>query len=202
MHEAVLAAGVCINVPNAHFSTQWRVKLADGSEAHFADTTGKRLIMRGLIDHDRTEPSNGRAVRFVPVEASAAKPNVVKFVRPKAVKPANNAIAHRLAHETPTPREYKPWSHRGEHMTPWGIVNLGLPPSRRTILDRLEQINRGLSQIVGRWESLPAEIRAEVMTNAYEPLLLILLQCNRAGQKPKLHRRPSYKEATNAAAEA
>jgi hypothetical protein len=205
MHQAVLAAGVCINIPNAHFSEQWRVPLPGGAETYFADTTGKRLIMRGLIGQDRAEPSNGYAIRFVPVDPSVTKPpvvtkpNVVKFVRPKATKPADNALAARRA-MTGLPREYKGWSHSVEHMTPWGIVNLGRPPFRSTILDRLEQIDLVLSEIVGRWQSVPAELRAEIMTKAYEPLLMILLQCKRRGQKTTPHRWSPRKVATLTAA--
>jgi hypothetical protein len=182
MHQAVLAAGGCVNLPRAHFSAQWRVTLPDGAEAHFADTTGKRLIMRGLIGQDRTEQPDAHLVRFVPVAMPVAKPAVVKRARPKAAKPIDNALAARRAHVTPT-REYKVWRSSNDNMTPWGVVDLGPPPCRSAILDRLEQIDLVVSRIVVRRASVPVELRAEIMTDIYEPLLRILLQCKRRGQK-------------------
>jgi hypothetical protein len=194
MHQAVLAAGVCINVPNAHFSTQWRVTLPNGTEAHFADTTGKRLIMRGLIDQDRKERPNGRAIRFVPIEAAMTKPPVKvapvvkvspaektaprKRGRPKAVWTIDTAVEARQPRVT----------SRVADMTPWGVISLGCPPKRNCVLDTLEQIDLAVSRFVGRYESVPAEFRAEIMTQVYEPLLLILIQSGRRGQKTKPHR--------------
>lgn len=182
MHQAVLVAGGCVNLPHAHFAKQWRVTLPDGAEAHFADTTGKRLVMRGLIDQDRTEKPDAQLVRFVPVSMPAVKPVAVKRARPPAAKPTSNALAARRTHTTPL-REYKAWRHSTDNMTPWGVIDLGPPLYRSAILDRLEQIDLVLSRIVGRWESVPAELRAEIMTDIYEPLLMILLQCKRRGQK-------------------
>jgi hypothetical protein len=53
---------------------------------------------------------------------------------------------------------------------------------------------------VGRWQSVPAEFRAEIMTQVYEPLLQILILSGRRGQKAEPQRWTSRKVAAPAAA--
>jgi hypothetical protein len=190
MHQAVLAAGVCINVPKAHFSTQWRVPLPGGAEAYFADTTGKRLIMRGLIDQDRTERSNKYAIRFVPIEAPTTK-------RPVKVAPVAKASP---GEKTAPAKMGRPRTRPIVEMTPWGAVEVGRFPRRPGLLDQLEQIDLSLSHFVGRWQSVPAEFRAEIMTQVYEPLLQILILSGRRGQKAEPKRWTSRKIAALAGA--
>lgn len=67
MLAAVLAAGECQKFANASFSERWRVQLR-GAEARFAEVTGNRLVLRGLIRPHPMEKSDSNApiVRFVP----------------------------------------------------------------------------------------------------------------------------------------
>ena len=48
------------------------------------------------------------------------------------------------------------------------------------ILDVLEQVEVALSSMMTRWQDgIPAEIRAEIMTEAYEPVLRMLIRSRR-----------------------
>jgi hypothetical protein len=74
MLSAVQAAGECLNVLAAPFASRWRVRLADGQELHFSETTGNRLLLRKLIDRHPAEKPGSLAptIRHVPVDRAAA----------------------------------------------------------------------------------------------------------------------------------
>lgn len=58
--------------------------------------------------------------------------------------------------------------------------------TKRQILDQLDAIEFALSSMMRRWDDdIPAEIRAEIMVEAYEPLLQVLIRTGRRGQLPK-----------------
>jgi hypothetical protein len=64
-----------------------------------------------------------------------------------------------------------------------------MKPTKREILDGLEGVEIALSSMMRRWQGgVPAEIRAEIMTEAYEPGLHILLRAERRG-----HKRPGWR---------
>jgi hypothetical protein len=53
-------------------------------------------------------------------------------------------------------------------------------PTRRELLDALVGVEIALSSLTRRWQdSIPAELRAEIMTDAYEPVLSLLIQAGR-----------------------
>jgi hypothetical protein len=63
-------------------------------------------------------------------------------------------------------------------------------PTKREILDGLEALEVALSSMMRRWQcGIPPEIRAEIMIEAYEPVLHILLRAERRG-----HKRPGWRE--------
>jgi hypothetical protein len=74
---------------------------------------------------------------------------------------------------------------------------LDMPPPRRRptlreVLDELEAVEIALSSVVRRWEDGPsAEIREEIMLEAYEPVLHLLIRTERRGQKQRWPRRKS-----------
>jgi hypothetical protein len=54
------------------------------------------------------------------------------------------------------------------------------PPTRAELLDLLETLELALSSMAGRWQGgIPAEVRAEIMTEAYEPALKALIRAKR-----------------------
>lgn len=56
-------------------------------------------------------------------------------------------------------------------------------PSKPELLDLLERIEVALSSMMTRWQDgIPAEVRAEIMTEAYEPVLRILIHAGRRRQ--------------------
>jgi hypothetical protein len=58
------------------------------------------------------------------------------------------------------------------------------PPNRREILDELEAVEIALSSMMRRWQGgISPEIRAEIMIEAYEPVLHLLLRTERRGHK-------------------
>jgi hypothetical protein len=55
-------------------------------------------------------------------------------------------------------------------------------PTRRHILDVLEGVEVALSAVMRRWDGgIPAEVRVEIMMDAYEPVLCLLLRAGRRG---------------------
>jgi hypothetical protein len=120
------------------------------------------------------------------VEKPVVKAAPAKRGHPKAVSPPVDTGIVRPQRLSPS---------RAIGMTPWGLIDIGRPRKRLAILDTLEQVDLVLSHFISRYESVPAELRAEIMTGAYEPLLMILIQAGRRGQKAKPHRWSSRKEA-------
>jgi hypothetical protein len=56
----------------------------------------------------------------------------------------------------------------------------GRPPTRVELLDFLEQHLQRLTSMAGRWQGgIPAEVRAEIITEAYEPVLKTLILARR-----------------------
>jgi hypothetical protein len=57
-------------------------------------------------------------------------------------------------------------------------------PTKREILDGLEAVEVALSSMMRRWQGgISPELRAEIMIEAYEPVLHILLHAERRGHK-------------------
>lgn len=53
-------------------------------------------------------------------------------------------------------------------------------PTRAELLDLLEQLDISLATWVGRWaDSIPPEVRAEILLQAYEPVLRMLIRARR-----------------------
>lgn len=56
----------------------------------------------------------------------------------------------------------------------------GQSPTRSELLDLLERQTLALSSLVGRWQDgIPPEVRAEIMTELYEPVLQMLIRARR-----------------------
>jgi hypothetical protein len=54
------------------------------------------------------------------------------------------------------------------------------PPTRSDLLDWLEQMDLVLSSMAGRWfDGIRAEVRAEILTQLYEPNLNMLIRARR-----------------------
>jgi hypothetical protein len=56
-------------------------------------------------------------------------------------------------------------------------------PSKPQLLAVLEVAEIALSSMIRRWEDgIPAEVRVEIMTEVYEPILRVLIGSRRRGQ--------------------
>jgi hypothetical protein len=56
----------------------------------------------------------------------------------------------------------------------------GSPPTRAELLDLLESLEIVLGDMMRRWQGgIPAEVRAEIMVQAYEPLIRMLIRGRR-----------------------
>jgi hypothetical protein len=63
------------------------------------------------------------------------------------------------------------------------------------VLDELEAVEIALSSLVRHWEDGPSpEIREEIMLEAYEPVLHLLIRTERRGQKRPWPRKPKASE--------
>jgi hypothetical protein len=57
---------------------------------------------------------------------------------------------------------------------------IGRAPTRDECLDVLERLSISLAALVGRWDgSIPAEVRTEIITQAYEPVVKTLILARR-----------------------
>jgi hypothetical protein len=62
----------------------------------------------------------------------------------------------------------------------------------REVLDEMEAVEIALSSMMRRWQDGPSpEIREEIMLEAYEPVLHLLIRTERRGQKQRWPRRKS-----------
>jgi hypothetical protein len=138
--------------------------------------------MRKLIDRHSVEKPGSLTsiVRYVPVATPAKKPKPRPQAPPKVeLAPLNSkekrkafdarykeltaaaAQGCRKAHEIPMPQRQ---------------------PTKREVLDGLEAVEIALSSMMRRWQGgIPAEVRAEIMTEAYEPVLHLLIRTQRRG---------------------
>jgi hypothetical protein len=60
-------------------------------------------------------------------------------------------------------------------------------PTLREVLDELEAVEIALSSMMRRWQDGPSpDIRAEIMTEAYEPVLHLLIRAERRRAKAQV----------------
>jgi hypothetical protein len=180
MFAAVQVAGACTYEAKAPFTARWVVRDAGGGEIRFGEVTGNRLHMRGKIK--ASGPCSLTATRYV-IVPGAAEPvppmAIQEVVKPQAarrefVPPIRKPERLRAAQAVPT--------HSGRQ-----VANGPAPqhrPNRRQILNEMEFVEIALSSMMRRWEGgISAEVRAEIMTEAYEPVLRLLIRSERRGHK-------------------
>jgi hypothetical protein len=158
-----------LSVPAAPFVSRWCVRLADGQELRFSEPVGNRLLMRKLIDRhfgrETGQPHAHRPVRAsgdaggeAEAEAASALEGRIGAAYPKQKREAFDARYNEFTAATAQ-----------LHRKPLEIPLPRSQPTKREILDGLQTVKIAVSPMMRCWQDgIPAEVRAEIMTEAYE----------------------------------
>jgi hypothetical protein len=147
--------------------------------------------MRKLIDRHSVEKPGSLTsiVRYVPVATPAEKPKRRPQAPPKVELAPLNSKEKREAFDA----RYKELTAAAAQgcRKAFEIPMPQRQPTKREVLDGLEAVEIALSSMMRRWQGgIPAEVRAEIMTEAYEPVLYLLIRTQRRGQKRGGHGGP------------
>jgi hypothetical protein len=174
MLAATLAAGECLMVHTASFWERWCVRLKDGSEVRFSETTGNRLIKRDLIKrHPREKPTSTAAITcYVPkrtlisVQQSDQEPIKKEATPLPMVNPTSLPSSKPPRQQQAAGWETEPETKSARLKT--GRGSRTSVPTKWHMERALREDQLFLTSLGSSWESFPPTFRYPLLERAHE----------------------------------